>query len=246
MGFNWNAKALVEFCQPINIDVDAVSMKKLLIFLLEYKPGVLPNDPEALKPHTNASDVEIIDGKTYYDDYEEYLDLDVNEFTGEHRELVEKLNQEVGKFYEVFNCLGEAFKLFRKQLNKEVTQEFDRQMFRLPEDLVPVIKSYHQHEIMNFELKASEGGCDGIYNTSLRLVYKTYYPEGSGIDCGPSNIPMGVSLTEIDIMDTKKKETICKLMQFIMQKIGLKPCGPPDCATEQKPGWYLYTEASEG
>ncbi len=242
MGFNWHTNACVEFCQPIclfktSFNVNSndyvsqfISMKRLLIFLLKYKPGDLPLNPEALIP---------MDDDDEY--YEEELDLDVNEFTGEHRALVEKLNKEVGSYYNnCFECLDEAFKLFLKQLNKEVTQEFDSQMLQLPEDLVPVIKSYHQHEMMNFELKAREAGCDGEDDTSLRLVYKTYYPEESGIDCGrfASNIPWGISLTEIDTMDIKKKETICNLMQFILQKIGLKPI--------TKPGWYLYTEASGG
>ena len=238
MGFDLHTSAIVEFCQPICIE--AVSMKKLLIFLLKYKAGDLPVDPEALK--------HVYDDDDEYDDwYEEYLDLDVTEFTGEHRALVEKLNKEVGGYYNnCFECLDAAFKLFLKRLDEEVTQEFDNQVHQLPQDVVSVVNSYHQHEMMNFELKAE--GSFGCYNEtdddaereSLRLVYKTYFPQGSGIDYGRfySNIPFGISLTKIDTMDTKKKEIIGNLMQFILQKTGLK--------ATSKPGWFLCTEGSGG
>ena len=242
MGFNWHTNALVEFCQPIclfktsfNVKNNEyvsqfISMKRLLIFLLKYKPGDLPLNPEALIP---------MDDDDEY--YEEELDLDVNEFTGEHRDLVEKLNEEVGGYYNnCFECLDKAFELFLKQLNEEVTQEFDNQVRQLPQDVVNVVNSYHSHELMNFELKALEAGCDGDYDTSLRLVYKTHYPDGSGIDDGrfDSNIPWGISLTKIETMDQKKQETICNLMQFILKKVGLEPY--------DEAGWYLYTEGSGG
>ena len=236
MGFDWHTNVLVEFCQSICTDYDVLSTKRLLVALLKYKPGDLPVNPEDLQPDE--------DDDEYYD---EELDLDPNEFTGEHRVLVEKLNKEVGRYYNnCFECLDEAFELFLKQLNKEVTQEFDSQMLQLPEDLVNVVNSYHQHELMNFELKARESfGCynetdDDAKPQSLRLVYKTYYPPGSGIDCGRfcSNISWGITLTEIDTMDVSKREVICNLMQFILQKIGLK--------VMNKPGSYLYTEANGG
>jgi hypothetical protein len=94
--------------------------------------------------------------------------------------------------------------------------------------------------ITTFELKATDAHCDGEGDRSLRLVYKTHYPDGAGADYGrfASNIPWGISLTKIDTMDKKKKETICNLIQFILKKAGLLPTN--------EPGWYLYTEARGG